>query len=62
MSPKHANNDIQDEKRLSVAAQDTIRRGSVGVVTLKGVTGGIDRGADGPALTDEGGRRRSFLG
>ena len=31
-----------DEKRLSVAAQDTIRRGSVGTVTIKGATGGIN--------------------
>ena len=33
-----------DEKRLSVAALDTVRRGSVGTVTIKGVTGGIDKG------------------
>ncbi|KAK5166936.1 uncharacterized protein LTR77_007665 [Saxophila tyrrhenica] len=31
-----------DEKRLSVVAQDEIRRGSVGAVTVKGVTGGIN--------------------
>ena len=32
-----------DEKRLSVAAQDQIRRGSVGAVTVKGVTGGVNQ-------------------
>jgi len=32
-----------DEKRLSVAAQDEVRRGSVGVVTVKGATGGLNR-------------------
>lgn len=32
-----------DEKRLSVVARDEIRRGSVGVVDVKGVTGGINR-------------------
>ena len=31
-----------DEKRLSVVAQEEIRRGSVGAVTIKGVTGGIN--------------------
>jgi FHS family L-fucose permease-like MFS transporter len=31
-----------DEKRLSVVAQEQIRRGSVGAVTIKGVTGGIN--------------------
>ncbi|KAK5123548.1 hypothetical protein LTR85_002586 [Meristemomyces frigidus] len=31
-----------DEKRLSVAAQDEVRRGSVGHVTVKGVTGGVN--------------------
>lgn len=31
-----------DEKRLSVAAQEEVRRGSVGVVTVKGVTGGVN--------------------
>lgn len=35
-----------DEKRLSVVARDEIRRGSVGVVSIKGVTGGINRGRD----------------
>ena len=33
-----------DERKLSAAAMDTIRRGSVGAVTVKGATGGIDRG------------------
>ncbi len=33
-----------DERKLSVAAMDTIRRGSVGTVTVKGITGGVDRG------------------
>lgn len=33
-----------DEKRLSVAAQEAVRRGSVGAVTVKGATGGIDFG------------------
>jgi MFS transporter, FHS family, L-fucose permease len=31
-----------DEKRLSVVAREEIRRGSVGAVTIKGVTGGIN--------------------
>lgn len=31
-----------DEKRLSIAAQEEVRRGSVGAVTVKGVTGGIN--------------------
>ena len=41
-----------DEKRLSVAAMETIRRGSVGTVRIKGATGGIDRGepVDAPVL------------
>ena len=39
-----------DEKRLSVAALETVRRGSVGSVTIKGVTGGVDRGEPVPAL------------
>lgn len=33
-----------DEKRLSVAAIENVRRGSVGAVTVKGVTGGINSG------------------
>lgn len=33
-----------DERKLSAAAMETIRRGSVGSVTVKGFTGGIDRG------------------
>lgn len=32
-----------DEKRLSVVAVDEIRRGSVGTVEVKGVTGGLNR-------------------
>lgn len=32
-----------DEKRLSVVAREEIRRGSVGVVSVKGVTGGLNR-------------------
>ena len=32
-----------DEKRLSVAAQEEIRRGSVGAASVKGVTGGINK-------------------
>ena len=32
-----------DEKRLSVAARDEIRRGSVGMVSVKGVTGGVNQ-------------------
>ena len=35
-----------DEKRLSVAARDDIRRASVGAVTVKGVTGGINHHGD----------------
>lgn len=31
-----------DEKRLSVVAQENIRRGSVGAVTIKGITGGVN--------------------
>ncbi|KAK4549483.1 hypothetical protein LTR36_006480 [Oleoguttula mirabilis] len=31
-----------DEKRLSIAAQEEVRRGSVGGVTVKGVTGGVN--------------------
>lgn len=33
-----------DERKLSVAAVESIRRSSVGVVTVKGITGGVDRG------------------
>jgi FHS family L-fucose permease-like MFS transporter len=32
-----------DEKRLSVAAVENIRRGSVGAVSVKGITGGINQ-------------------
>ena len=32
-----------DEKRLSVAAQDEVRRGSVGMASVKGITGGINK-------------------
>ena len=32
-----------DEKRLSVVAREEVRRGSVGVVTIKGVTGGVNQ-------------------
>ena len=39
-----------DERKLSAAAIETVRRGSVGTVTVKGVTGGIDRGEPVPAL------------
>jgi len=39
-----------DEKRLSVAALEQVRRGSVGTVTIKGVTGGVDKGEPVPAL------------
>ena len=31
-----------DEKRLSVVAMENVRRGSVGAVTVKGMTGGIN--------------------
>ncbi len=31
-----------DEKRLSIAAQEEVRRGSIGAVTVKGVTGGVN--------------------
>lgn len=31
-----------DQKRLSVAAQEEVRRGSVGAVSVKGVTGGLN--------------------
>jgi len=31
-----------DEKRLSVVAMEEIRRGSVGAVTVKGATGGVN--------------------
>lgn len=39
-----------DERKLSAAALETVRRGSVGTVTVKGVTGGIDKGEPVPAL------------
>ena len=41
-----------DEKRLSVVALEQVRRGSVGTVTVKGITGGIDKGepVDAPIL------------
>jgi len=32
-----------DEKRLSIAAQEEVRRGSIGAVSVKGVTGGINK-------------------
>lgn len=32
-----------DEKRLSVVAQENVRRGSIGAVSVKGVTGGINK-------------------
>jgi MFS transporter, FHS family, L-fucose permease len=32
-----------DEKRLSVVGLEAVRRGSVGAVSVKGVTGGINK-------------------
>lgn len=53
-----------DERKLSVAAMDTIRRGSVGTVTVKGVTGGIDRGEGRMArfsVSQQGGAQRASV-